>query len=86
MMHDPVDTGIFAAAREGDRLGEPLYLRKRRIRSGQQTITRTVRRWPVGAGVDTVNADRSGEGKAPEREDYAGGHTWMSRPSPDKCD
>ncbi len=47
-----VEVGVFAPAGEGEELSEPLYVQKHRIRSGQQTITVTVPRKPVGAGID----------------------------------
>ena len=37
-MDDLVEIGVFAPG-EGDGLGEPLYLKQHRIRSGKQTIT-----------------------------------------------
>ena len=51
-MNDLVEIGIFAPRQEGERLGKPLYLQKRRIRSGQQTITVLVREKPEVAGID----------------------------------
>lgn len=51
-MNDPVDIGIFAAAAGGEDLGEPLYLEKRRIRSGEQTVQVIVDAEPARAGVD----------------------------------
>jgi ABC-2 type transport system permease protein len=45
-MDDWVEIGVFA---EG---GEPLYLRKHRIRSGKQTITLAVPGKPARAGID----------------------------------
>ncbi|HEX6292488.1 MAG TPA: M1 family aminopeptidase [Herpetosiphonaceae bacterium] len=50
-MDDFVEIGVFAAG-EGDGLGAPLYLKRHRIRSGQQTITVTVPREPAYAGID----------------------------------
>jgi len=47
-----VEVGVFAPAGEGEELSEPLYVQKHRIRSGQQTITVTAPRKPVGAGID----------------------------------
>lgn len=50
-MNDLVEIGIFAAEnKEG--LTEPLYLRKHRIKSGQQTITVTVPGKPGRVGID----------------------------------
>lgn len=45
-MDDLVEIGVFAPA------GDPLYLERQRIRSGEQTITITVPREPSRAGVD----------------------------------
>ncbi|MEA2563622.1 MAG: type transport system permease protein [Acidobacteriota bacterium] len=50
-MNDLVEIGVFAAAEDGG-LGEPLYLRMHRIRSGEQSITVTVPGKPAGAGID----------------------------------
>ncbi|HEV2847283.1 MAG TPA: hypothetical protein VG477_20690, partial [Thermoanaerobaculia bacterium] len=51
-MNEWVEIGIFAPAGKGGELGEPIYVRKHRIRSGEQTITVTVPRKPVLAGID----------------------------------
>ncbi len=52
-MDEPVEIGIFARAEEGrGELSAPLHLEQHRIRSGQQTITVTVPRQPVLAGID----------------------------------
>jgi hypothetical protein len=51
-MDDLVEIGVFAESPDGERLGEPLYLRKHRLRSGPQTITVTVPRRPARAGID----------------------------------
>lgn len=52
-MDDWVEIGVFASAEEGEEeLREPLYVRMHRIRSGEQTITVTVPRKPVLAGID----------------------------------
>lgn len=52
-MDEWVDIGIFATAEEGeDELSAPVYLRKHRVRSGDQTITVRVPRRPSLAGVD----------------------------------
>ena len=53
-MDDLVEVGVFAAAEDGG-LGEPLYLRMHRIRSGEQRITVTVPRQPARAGIDPRN-------------------------------
>ncbi len=52
-MDEWVPVGIFGAAAEGeDELSAPLHLGLHRIRSGEQTITVTVAREPVLAGID----------------------------------
>ncbi len=52
-MDDWVEIGVFAPAEEGDEeLSEPLYVQRHRIRSGAQTITVTVPRKPLLAGID----------------------------------
>jgi ABC-2 type transport system permease protein len=51
-MDEWVEIGVFGPAEEGETLGKPLYLRKHRIRSGEQTITVTVPRKPAHAGID----------------------------------
>ncbi|HYR10599.1 MAG TPA: M1 family aminopeptidase, partial [Longimicrobium sp.] len=51
-MDDLVEIGVFAAPRDGDAPGAPLYLRKHRIHSGQQTLTITVPGRPAHAGID----------------------------------
>jgi ABC-type transport system involved in multi-copper enzyme maturation permease subunit len=50
-MNDLVEIGVFAAG-EGEEPGEPLYVERRRIRSGKQTIRVTVSREPARAGID----------------------------------
>jgi ABC-2 type transport system permease protein len=50
-MNDLVEVGVYAAADDGA-LGEPLYLRMHRVRSGDQRITVTVPRKPGRAGID----------------------------------
>ncbi len=50
-MDDLVEIGVYAPEEAGE-MGEPLYLRMHRIRSGPQTITVTVPRRPARAGVD----------------------------------
>ena len=52
-MDDLVDVGVFAK-RTGspDGLGDTLYLKQHRIRSGKQTITVIVPRRPTQAGID----------------------------------
>jgi hypothetical protein len=51
-MDEWVEIGVFAPAGESRELSEPLYVQKHRIRSGEQTITVTVPRQPVWAGID----------------------------------
>jgi hypothetical protein len=52
-MNEWLDIGVFANAAEGGwELSQPIYMRKHRIRSGVQTITVTVAREPVLAGID----------------------------------
>ncbi|HSJ77024.1 MAG TPA: M1 family aminopeptidase, partial [Gemmatimonadales bacterium] len=53
-MNDLVEVGVFVAAEDGG-LGEPLYLRMHRIRSGDQRITVTVPGKPAQAGIDPRN-------------------------------
>ena len=53
-MNGLVEIGVFAAA-EGGALGEPLYLRPHRVRSGGQRITVTVPGKPARAGIDPRN-------------------------------
>ena len=50
-MDDLVEIGVFAPGEDGAG-GEPLYLERHRIRSGEQTIRVTVPRAPARAGVD----------------------------------
>jgi ABC-2 type transport system permease protein len=48
-----IPIGVFGEHEPGyDELSSPLYLQKHRIRSGEQTITVTVRGKPVLAGID----------------------------------
>jgi len=51
-MNDLVEIGVFAGAESERGPGEPLYLQRHRIRSGQQTIIVTVAREPARAGID----------------------------------
>ena len=46
------DIGVFAERQGRWALSQPIYLQKHRIRSGRQTITLTVSRKPVLAGID----------------------------------
>jgi aminopeptidase N len=50
-----VEIGIFAPAQPGEILGEPLYVRQHRIRSGTQTITVILPHKPAHAGIDPYN-------------------------------
>jgi hypothetical protein len=47
-----VEIGVFGEGEKGDELANPLYLEKRQISSGSSTITLTVSRKPVLAGID----------------------------------
>jgi ABC-2 type transport system permease protein len=51
-MNEWVEVGVFAPTGRGSEFGETLYLRRHRIRSGEQTITVTVPRRPSDAGID----------------------------------
>jgi ABC-2 type transport system permease protein len=51
-MNDLLEIGVFAPGAKGDGPGEPLYLKRHRIRSGEQMITVTVLREPARAGID----------------------------------
>ena len=51
-MDEWIEVGVFAPTEPGSDFGETLYLRKHRVRSGEQTITITVRDPPSDAGVD----------------------------------
>ena len=52
-MDDLVEVGVFAdQAGSATALGEPLYVKQHRIRSGKQTITVVVPRKPARAGID----------------------------------
>ena len=53
-MNDLVEVGVFKAAEDGG-LGDPLYLRMHRVRSGEQRITVMVPEKPAGAGIDPRN-------------------------------
>ena len=50
-MNDLVEVGVFAATEDGRR-GDPLYLQKHRVRSGEQSLTVTVPKKPARAGID----------------------------------
>jgi ABC-2 type transport system permease protein len=51
-MDDWVEVGVFAPAEAGEETGEPLYVQKHRIHSGEQTITMIVPQEPARAGID----------------------------------
>jgi hypothetical protein len=61
-MNDLVEIGVFGGGGGGGP-GEPLYLVRHRIRSGEQRITVTVPREPARAGIDPYRKliDRTGE-------------------------
>jgi len=50
-----VELGVFANAKPGESLGQPLYVQKHRIHSGRQTITVTVPGKPARGGIDPYN-------------------------------
>jgi hypothetical protein len=50
-MDDMVEIGVFAAG-EGAGLGESIYLKRHRIRDGEQTLVISVPREPARAGID----------------------------------
>ena len=54
-MNEWVELGVFAEARPGEVLGEPLYVQKHRIHSGRQTITVLVPERPARGGIDPYN-------------------------------
>ena len=54
-MNEWVELGAFAEARPGESLGQPLYVRKHRIRSGRQTITVMMSQKPARGGIDPYN-------------------------------
>ena len=51
-MDDVVEVGVFGGAALDGSLGETLYLKQHRIRSGKQTIVLTVPSLPTRAGID----------------------------------
>lgn len=51
-MDEWIEIGVFAEAGQGGELSAPVYLGKRRIRSGAQRISVTVSRRPALAGID----------------------------------
>ncbi len=50
-MEEWIPIGMVGPASD-DGTNEPIYLQRHRVRSGEQTITITVPRKPVAAGVD----------------------------------
>jgi aminopeptidase N len=50
-MDDPVDIGVFAPGGDNG-VGQQLYLKQHRIRTGKQTISITVAQEPARAGID----------------------------------
>lgn len=63
-MDDLVDVGVFLAdPKDKKGVGAPLYLSKRRIRGGAQTLTVVVDRQPARAGIDPYHKliDRNGD-------------------------
>ena len=51
-MDEWVEIGVFAEAERGGELSAPLYVGRRRIHSGEQSIRVTVSRKPALAGID----------------------------------
>ncbi|WP_143080370.1 hypothetical protein [Hymenobacter arizonensis] len=51
-MDDWVEVGVFAPDGQSQESGRPLYLQKRRLRSGKQAITLPVPGRPARAGID----------------------------------
>ena len=54
-VNEMIEIGVFAAAAPGEVLGQPIYVRKHRIRSGTQTITIVVPQKPARGGIDPYN-------------------------------
>jgi len=80
-MADLVEIGVFAPG-EGIGPGEPLYLKRHRIRSGEQTIRINVPRVPARAGIDPYRKliDRKGDDNVVGVEAAdRGGHTLQPR-------
>jgi hypothetical protein len=75
-MDDAVEVGVFAGAALDGSLGETLYLKQHRIRSGKQTILLTVPRLPTRAGIDPyrklIERDRDDNVAAVVRKSGAG--------------
>ncbi|MFD2244632.1 ABC transporter permease/M1 family aminopeptidase [Pontibacter ruber] len=51
-MKDWIEVGVFAPAKDGEKLGKPLYLKKHLISATKQKITLTVPHKPASAGID----------------------------------
>ena len=51
----PIEIGVFAAPAQAGMDGQPLYLQKRTLPSGDSTITLTVPGKPFDAGIDPYN-------------------------------
>lgn len=54
-MNDLVDVGVFAEAKRGARIGEPLSIRKVRVQAGTSRYEFLVRIKPARAGIDPYN-------------------------------
>lgn len=54
-MNDLVDVGVFAEAKRGARIGEPLSIRRMRVKSGTARYEFLVRTKPARAGIDPYN-------------------------------
>ncbi|MBE7176305.1 MAG: hypothetical protein INR69_07890 [Mucilaginibacter polytrichastri] len=54
-MHDYIDIGVFAAEtkdKDGRTVTHPLYIKKHRLKTGEHTLTLSVKGTPVKAGID----------------------------------
>ncbi|HKV08395.1 MAG TPA: M1 family aminopeptidase [Thermoanaerobaculia bacterium] len=51
-IEEGIEIGVFAPARPGELLGQPLHVQKHRVRSGTQTITIVVPEKPARGGID----------------------------------
>lgn len=54
-MNDLVDVGVFAAAKAGARIGEPLGIRRVRVKTGTARYEFLVKSKPARAGIDPYN-------------------------------
>ena len=54
-MNDLVDVGVFAEARRGTRIGEPISIRKVRVKTGTANYEFVVPTKPARAGIDPYN-------------------------------